>query len=221
VKEFGKSPTDRQALDTFHRRSALSSRIIRHRDDASKFLDVLISLTDTPNSVAEETDGQPELASLFLPSQLGSSLVQSERSLRVRELERTLRRVTCMRALQRIRTTSMQKSQMIIAKGQNARGEVANTRAQSMISRLTKRVDISVWEYQSSRRAMITLGISKDDSKLLQPLTTADMARLPTILKGSCDLGEGSRQLPWFWSLRSRADDGTIIDNADEYNEGE
>lgn len=171
--------------------------------------------------MAEQTDGQLEIASLYLPSQLGPSLVQTERSMRVHELEKILRRVTCMRALQRVRTTSMQKSQMIIAKRQNARGEVANTRAQSMISRLTKRVNLSVWEYQSSRRAMVSLGMSKDDSKLLQPLTPADMAHLPTILKGNHDLGEGYRQLPWFWGLRSRADDGTVLNHADECNEGE
>lgn len=219
LKSFGNRPSDKQSLELFSRRSALSTRIIRHRNDASLFIDVLLH-NQSGGSLAEETDGQPELAPLFLPSHLTQSLMSTQRSQHVCQLERQLRRVACLRGLQRVRTTSLQKAQLIISKNTNARGEVANTRAQSMITRLTSRVNMAVWEYEQSRKALVALNASEEDIQLFHPLTPGDLSVLSSILAGKRQLGEGKKKLPWFWNLRSAGDGTTEVDSTDELNEG-
>jgi hypothetical protein len=203
LKKFGKHITDRQALDVFQRRSALSTRIITHRQRASLFLDILLNKDQVSESLAEETDGRPELARLHLPSQLGDSLSASQRSRHVQSVELKLRRVACLRALSRVRTTSIQKAQLITTKQHHARGEVANTRAQSMITRLSDRVDLAIWEYEHSREAMQKLGPVTAEDRIFKPLISDDLKGLSSILKGDRELGEGSKQLPWFWVLKA------------------
>jgi hypothetical protein len=73
--------------------------IITHWQRASLFLDILLKTDQVSESLAEETDGCPELARLYLPSQLGDSLSPSQRSRRVQAVELKLRSITCLRAL--------------------------------------------------------------------------------------------------------------------------
>jgi hypothetical protein len=220
LKTFGKHITDKQALEIFQRRSSLSSRISTHRNCAALFLDILLDGLHVSASIAEETDGRPELARLYMPSQLGSSLSLTPRSLHAKDLELKLRRVTCLRALSRVRTTSIQKAQMITSKQQQARGEVANTRAQTMIARLSDRVDLAMWEYENSRKALGRLAPSTRDTKIFKELTSGDLKGLSSILKGQRELGEGSRALPWFWVLRGDQPGQDTSRMEDEVNEG-
>jgi hypothetical protein len=84
---FGKQIMDRQALDIFQCRSALSTHIITHWQRTSLFLDILLKTDQVSKSLAEETDGHPELACLYLPSQLGDSLLPSQQSRCVQAVE--------------------------------------------------------------------------------------------------------------------------------------
>ncbi|KAG8729860.1 hypothetical protein FRC10_003337, partial [Ceratobasidium sp. 414] len=198
LKSAGKHLTDCQALEFFNRHSVLSSRIIRNCQNAALFIDIIpFSL----ESLAEETDGLPEQASLYLPSRLHTSLAQTEHSGRVSTIEYQLRRVDCLRAIHRLKVASIQKKNAVHNKRRNARGEISNTWAQTVIDRLTQCADRAVWEYQNSQSALIALGLSDKDNSLFKPLQQSDLAKLTSILGSDRDLGEGHKQLPWFWSL--------------------
>ncbi|KAG8705264.1 hypothetical protein FRC11_009183, partial [Ceratobasidium sp. 423] len=77
VKEYGNSITDRQSLDLYNRRVSLSSRISTHRNNAALFIDLTLTSHESLPSLAEETDGQPEHAALYLPSHLLQSVSNS------------------------------------------------------------------------------------------------------------------------------------------------
>jgi hypothetical protein len=93
-------------------------------------------------------------------------------------------------------------------------GEVANTHTQSMITRLSDRMDLVIWEYDNSRAAMQKLGPVSVEDQIFKPLSSGDLQRLSSILKGDHKLGEGSKQLPWFWVLKGdeQFNEGGIIE---------
>ncbi|KAG8781152.1 hypothetical protein FRC12_022181 [Ceratobasidium sp. 428] len=198
LKAFGHDMTPRQALDCFNRRSTLSARIIRHRQSAALFLDVAPSNIYSSSSLAEETDGQPEHAVLLLPSQLGDELVLTERSQRVRRIERELRRVSSYRAINRVKLALIKKKSAIDAKNK-VRGEIKRSRAQAAIDRITQRVDFACWEYNNSYNALLKLKIPKSDASVLQPMKSSNIDGVITILSTDRNLGEGYVDLPWFW----------------------
>ncbi|KAG9088428.1 hypothetical protein FRC06_002034, partial [Ceratobasidium sp. 370] len=72
-----------------------------------------------------------------------------------------------------------------------------------MISWLSARVELAVWEYNNSRSALLALGASPEDEARLKPLTTKDLSGLTSMLQADRSTGEGHRQLPWFWAVRS------------------
>ncbi|KAG8706551.1 hypothetical protein FRC08_000988 [Ceratobasidium sp. 394] len=201
LKACGSNMTDRQALDFFNHRSALSSRIIRNRQSAAFFLDIILSVSHNSESLAEETDGQPEKATLYLPSQLGKSLSLTERSIRAKGTEYKIRRVACLRGIHRLKVAAIQKKNAIMGKQQRARGEIHNTRAQGVIDRIAQRVDLACWEYTNSWRAMKVLGVDDMDAKLFRPIEKADISKLSRFLGGNRELGEGYKEAPWFWSV--------------------
>jgi hypothetical protein len=103
------------------------------------------------------------------------------------------------------------------------RGEVANTHAQSMITCLSECVNLAIWEYENSRKALESLNPSETDVKLFQPLSLSDLKGLSSILKGEHELGEGSRKLPWFWVLQGEEAGlgaSSILPLVEEVNEG-
>ncbi|KAG8793227.1 hypothetical protein FRC12_003444 [Ceratobasidium sp. 428] len=192
--------TPRQALDCFNRRSTLSARIIRHRQSAALFLDVAPSNIYSSSSLAEETDGQPEHAPLLLPSRLGDELVSTERSQRVRRIERELRRVSSYRAINRVKLALIEKKNAIDAL-KKIRGETKRSRAQAAIDRITQRIDFGCWEYNNSYNALLKVGIPKLDDSVLEPMKDSDISGVITILSTDRDLGEGYKELPWFWQV--------------------
>ncbi|QRW00967.1 hypothetical protein RhiJN_28985 [Ceratobasidium sp. AG-Ba] len=72
-----------------------------------------------------------------------------------------------------------------------------------MVSRLTERVDFVVWQYRNSRRALVALHAAPEVLNWLRPLEPTDLSRLTSMLQGDRSPGEGARQLPWFWHVRS------------------
>ncbi|CEL53434.1 hypothetical protein RSOLAG1IB_11366 [Rhizoctonia solani AG-1 IB] len=209
VADLGGIMTDRQGLEIYNRRMALSKRIYTHRQNTSFFIDVKHDSPGSSPSLAEETDGQPEYAKLYLPSQLEDRLPLTERSKRVTELEKALRRSECFETLRRIRTACIQKSQMLLGKKKNARGEIANTRAQVMVGRLTKRIDNSIAEYSISYESLCKMGLEHDEIHPLRPLNSSSLKGLMQILSGNRELGEGRQKLPWFWAARESGEDAS------------
>ncbi|KAG8717568.1 hypothetical protein FRC08_007206 [Ceratobasidium sp. 394] len=80
VKSFGTDPTDWQSLECSNCQSSIGSWVIYHRQQAALYLNIVPSSNPNSESLAEETDGQPEHTTLYLPSRLGSSLADTDRS---------------------------------------------------------------------------------------------------------------------------------------------
>ncbi|KDN34990.1 hypothetical protein RSAG8_11964, partial [Rhizoctonia solani AG-8 WAC10335] len=129
IAGYGKKLTEPRRLEVYNRRTALSSRIAGHRKNGAHFLDLVVTNLAAQPSLAKETDGQPEHAVLYLPSHLRKRVSWTEHSLRMIQLEQTIREAECLETLRRVRTAAAQKSQMLIGKQKNAHREVANTRA--------------------------------------------------------------------------------------------
>ncbi|KDN34347.1 hypothetical protein RSAG8_12552, partial [Rhizoctonia solani AG-8 WAC10335] len=220
VHSYGTITSSRQSLDVYNRRSALSTRIQLHRERSALFIDVKIAEAGSLQSLAEETDGKPEHAGLYLPSQLTTQLSSTKRSERVIAMEKTLRKAECLETLRRLRTACSQKSQMITGKQKNARGEVANTRAQTAITRLTSRITQAIADYNRSFQALLALGVDEHQARPLEHLAEKHLDGLMSMLKGTRDLGEKERRMPWFWSVRdSQGGEGGISED-EEYTEG-
>ncbi|KAG8727729.1 hypothetical protein FRC11_012588, partial [Ceratobasidium sp. 423] len=226
VGSYGSMPTPKQSMDIYNRRLALTSRISTHRQNAALFLDITITDDDSIGPLSEETEGQPENAALHLPSQLGSQVAKTERSLRVQELEIVLRRSECFETLRRVRTACMQKSQLITGKKKHARGEVANTRAQTMINRLTARVKGAINDYNRSYEALKRL-VPLEKLSPFRQLLNSHLHGLDSILRPERtgqrpgrDNGEGRRSLPWFWTVRDNDNRSAQQAEEDEFNEG-
>lgn len=181
----------------------------------------MVPSSNRERSLAEETDGRPELAELYLPSRLHKSLSLTERSQHAKELELKLRRVACLRGLQHLRTASIHKAQLTESKQTGARGEIINTRAQAMISRLSNQIKIALWEYEHSRKTLAGLGASDEDNSLFLPIRQSELSGLTNLLRGDRDLGEGTRRLPWFFQLRGASQDAEQPSTRQELNEGE
>jgi hypothetical protein len=164
----------------------------------------------TTGPVDEETDGKPEYASLCLPSHILAELVDSERTDRIRDAEIQLRRAKCLQSLQRLRTTALQKAQMLMSKKGNAKGQTQKTRIQSMISRLTDRINAAITDYVTSRRALLKLSSDSNDISTFRPLAQSDTSGLMTILTADREPGEGYKQLPWFWMVRPPSENPTL-----------
>jgi hypothetical protein len=215
--------SDQQALDIYNQRMALFTRITNHRHHAPHFVDILPNEGDLPDSLSEETDGQPEQARLHIPSQLGSRISRTERSERAIDLEVTLRRVECFETLRRVRTALSQKATILEGKRKNARGEIANTRAQTMINRVSLRITQTKDDYNRSYEALRRLGLTASRLRPLIRLQSQHFSGITSILLGQRDLHEGRKRLPWFWGVRdAEAEDETAEEQADveEFNEG-
>ncbi|KAG8684730.1 hypothetical protein FRC11_011668, partial [Ceratobasidium sp. 423] len=137
VESYGTTMSPQQSVDVYNCQNSLNSCITQHRNRAALFLDITVSDMGTLGSLAEEMDGQPEHASLYLPSHLKDHIAQTERSKRVIALEIELRRAECMEMLHQVRTASLQKAQTLLGKQKSAQGEITNTRTQAAITRLT------------------------------------------------------------------------------------
>ncbi|KAG8718747.1 hypothetical protein FRC08_004453 [Ceratobasidium sp. 394] len=95
VKSFGSDPPNRQSLKCFNRRSSIHSWVIRHWQQAALYLDIVPSSNPDSESLAEETNGQPEHTTLYLPSRLGLSLADTDWSCKATNTEYKLQRIWC------------------------------------------------------------------------------------------------------------------------------
>ncbi|KAG8715482.1 hypothetical protein FRC08_010533 [Ceratobasidium sp. 394] len=202
----------------------IQQKVTAHTQDAARFMSDeqlnLYVLSDESIGKAS-APGQPETAKLALPSRLPQFCKPDSPRINQALVARELfcRQTKCLQSLARVRTTSQQKALLLQQKEKNIRGEVHNTRVRSMVSRLTARVDEAVWEYRSCRAALRVLGATKEELAWLQPLEDSHLSGLTSMLQADRSTGEGRRQLPWFWNVRSM-DIGKGDDSSVENDEG-
>ncbi|KDN34083.1 hypothetical protein RSAG8_12820, partial [Rhizoctonia solani AG-8 WAC10335] len=219
VKRSGKEPMGKQSVELTNRRTSLSSHITTHRTHASHFID--IQLTSSGQMLSEETDSQPKLADLHLPSHIFTTVTKNECSLRVIGMEEDLRKAECYETLCRVRTGSLQHAEMIHGKHQNACGEVANTHAQTAITRIATRVRQAHQDYNRSFHALLDLDIKRKALLPLQELCSADFKNLHSMLTGSREIPQGHLRLPWFWQVCEHIPGQPEITDQEEYIECE
>ncbi|QRV88425.1 hypothetical protein RhiJN_16443 [Ceratobasidium sp. AG-Ba] len=208
IKSLGKDLMPTQAIGIGRQRQALQERLAQHCRNASFFFtsEQLSSYVIPTRLLGEPREpGKPETSTLALPSRISRFCRQAllPNNSAMTNVEQSIREVTCLESLARVRTTSQQKALLLKQKKKNVRGEVHNTRVQSMLARHTARVDMAVWKYRNSRRALVALNASKQVLEWLRPLEDVDMAGLTSILQSDRTVGEGFRHLPWFWCVRS------------------
>ncbi|KAG8751108.1 hypothetical protein FRC11_009716, partial [Ceratobasidium sp. 423] len=121
-----------------------------------------------------------------------------------------------METLHRLCTGLSQKVQMLEGKKKNACGEIANTHAQTMIQQLSLHITQAMADYNWSYRALRNLGVSDAACQPFIMLEKKHLNGLTSILLGKHDLQEGTRRLPWFWSVRD-----TDVSNKQEVEEQE
>ncbi|KAF8593013.1 hypothetical protein BDV93DRAFT_590844 [Ceratobasidium sp. AG-I] len=198
VKQYGKSPTPRQSLDTAARRKALAAKLGQHREEALSY--VPAEHLQGIGVTAPASEGKPECLSTAVPSRLPGAAAPACPFAHAANSERILRRAICFKALQAIRATSIQKLHLLKAKRQ-VHGVIATTRAEGLISRLAERISHARWEYNSSRTQLIQLGLTAQEARTFKPLTDADLEGLTVALQGQDRLGDGYARVPWYWRV--------------------
>ncbi|KDN33781.1 hypothetical protein RSAG8_13130, partial [Rhizoctonia solani AG-8 WAC10335] len=189
IKEYGSPMTQRQWTDVDNRRMALSTRLTSHRNSAALFIDLMLTSVGLLPSLAEETDGHPEHASLYMPSHL----------------------MDCPP-----RAKDKGKPSKNTARVPNTETKLPLVQL-DLTERSTRVVQLEVEamnDYNHSFRALCNLGVSSTDIKPFQLMHSTDMKGLNTILKGERTLGEKDRKLPWFWRVKHH--DGGNGDEEDE-----
>lgn len=201
---MGNSPTPRQSLDIASRRKAISTRFVQHREQGLQFLPS--ALVEKAVSVPPSAVGKSELLPTILPSQLPGVASPLSQFKPITEVERSLRRATCLKALQTVRSVSVQKVHTLKGKKQHVSGIRGTTRAESILSRLAARVKHARWEYDSSRQRLIAMGLTTQDARTFKPLTDSDMEGLTIALQGKDRLGDGYAKMPWYWRVEMSKD---------------
>lgn len=219
VKRLGKSLSAKQALKITTRRMALVTQIMSHQTHLLLFVDMKVT-TNRPDSLSKETDGQLELAELHLPSRIFTRIAMTKQSLCVIGMEQDLRRTDCYKNLCNVWTAATQKAQSIQGKNQHVCGEIANTRAQSIVTQLEACIALARQDYNHSFQALISLQLSKAELLPLQELKNSNFQHLNKILTGSCDLPQGHLKLPWFWQVCERVPGKPDIFEQEEYAKG-
>lgn len=133
------------------------------------------------------------------------------------EAERILRQAICLKALQTVRATLVQKLRLVKAKCQ-VHGVIGTTRAESLLLRLSSRLDHARWEYTNSQTQLIQLGLTSQETWTFLPLTDSDIKGLTAALKGQDRLGDGYARVPWYWcvSMASKTEDSSHISTTGE-----
>jgi hypothetical protein len=207
------------------RRKQLLSRLIAHRTEAMKFCPIAPPLF---NQDEEEHVGEPELMSTKIPSDYPAGTLSNRMYETLVEAERELRRASCLKALQTLRSFAIQRAHLKQAHHKHLRGIKATTRAATMIQRLGERLRHAQWIYSNSRERLVRLGMTQQDRGTYKVLREQDFQDLLRSVKGQCSLGEGLVKLPWFWHIQpasNQQDDENVPSSetgvASEYEDSE
>lgn len=199
VKAWGKDPTPRQSLECAARRKAIVNRLTSHHEVGLRYLP--FDSLDGSTRTNLDDQGKPELLSTALPSTLAQAKLRGDSFNRVKECERQLRRVACLKALQTVRAVSVQHAHLLEGKDKNTRGVIGITRAEVALTRLGDRINFARWLYTQSRSRLLTLGTTAQDIRTFRVLRDSDMGGLSAALRGKDSLGDGYVKMPWYWRV--------------------
>lgn len=204
IKSIGIDPTPKQSLDIASRRKGLVARLLQHQEQGAQYLP--IALVEKAIIVPSSAVGKPELIPTMLPSRLPGAASPMSIFAEIAEVERILRRVTCLKALQSVRSVTIQKAHILKGKKKHVRGIRGTTRAETILQRYVSCLKHARWEYDSSRLQLIAMKLTAEDARTFKPLTDKDLQGLTVALEGKDRLGDGYTQMPWYWRIQMSQD---------------
>lgn len=201
----GRGIYEKNALE--ERRGALLNSIHTFRSIQTLFQPGVTQLRQT---YATRTDGlpaaddakKPENIPLFLPSGMPQSLRETGCVSALVDKEKRLREAEAIDALDGM------KRQLRIMMGVfnykkthvSGAGQRANTRARTMMTKISDKTQLFAERYRAARLALSRLCPDGEWSATLQPLRSKDI-RGPQ--RDDDDESEGRRELSWIWLIRS------------------
>lgn len=210
MKGLGSSPTDIELLKVATRRKSLLQRIQSHKERSVTYIGQTV-LNDLEES-KDLVPGEPETYLLCLPSRFNVQALKA-----VREIERELRVVHCLKSLQLLCSLTCQKAHVLDSKAQIAKTQKTKTRSQSLISRLNDRLQFERLRYQTSRTYLLRLGASDTEKAHFRELRADDVQGLVQLLNRKRELGQTNATLPWFWKVSFADGEGFTPD--EQYQE--
>ncbi|KAF9555270.1 hypothetical protein CPC08DRAFT_766080 [Agrocybe pediades] len=228
LKELGTRPTSNQKTKWILKSNTLRRKIANWITVQHMYIPSLrVYRQNLASSTRSDAQDQPPVyaVNLFLPSSLPDRVICDRR---LRDIEFQLRHAQCTDALDELRNALCLRAFVLIDKSRFQRGQIANTRSQSIVNRVSEKVQLSAEKYRSSRRALVLLsskigrvGWEKDLLELRQEdirvLTDEEIMqeRRARALKASKDKGrataerpridpttvisEGHRTVSWIW----------------------
>jgi hypothetical protein len=203
--ELDHSATDLQLAKMQERKNALQRKINAWSIIQELYLPEVATLRARGDRDASDQTAEvaPYDCPLYLPSALPARITCSSK---LREYEFKLREAQAYEALEEIRNHLRLRTHMYKYKDKNTVGQRANTRSQSMINRVQKKVNASAAKYNMARKAVSKLSAYTGEvgwrAKLL-PLADDDIRPLVDTEGES----EGRRKLTWIWKVVGLSDD--------------
>lgn len=152
--------------------------------------------------------------STLLPSDYPPGSLPAHLYSTIRDKEHELRRASCLKALQLVRSCSIQRSHVLRANHKHGRGIKAFTHAHSYAERISQKQQHAQWLYTHACTRLERLGMSSEDKLMFLPLRESDIKSLNSFRADRRELGDGQVKLPWYWRVDfSKADKGGRIES--------
>lgn len=183
--------------------------MVRFRTLQATYMPVVAHiLSSSPPSLALE---QPEVAALYLPSEL-STLQLSQCSPGLVDLEIRLREAQCGSSLERLRDQLFIKTRFLVHKGLHLRHQAATTRARALLDRNERKIRLHAEKYRDARAALLR---QHDDASSFEweELKQEDIRCMedPDALEKramKATPGESRRKLSWIWMAAAQGAEG-------------
>ncbi|KAF7368983.1 hypothetical protein MVEN_00224700 [Mycena venus] len=162
--------------------------------------DTLRSIQQSLYTEIEDPD-KPEDAPVYLPSEFGVVERRTFKLEALGHLERELREVEALAALEELRTAIRTLNWNLKTKQTDIHGIQANTRAAKFLKALSNSIQAAGDRYRRIRSALVNLGMPENDSTF-QPLHRNEQHG-----KGGrgLQLGDSRQRKPWFWHAQRPA----------------
>ncbi|KAG9088007.1 hypothetical protein FS749_002497 [Ceratobasidium sp. UAMH 11750] len=199
VKE-APNPTPRQANALNSKRMAIEDRI--HEFEKKRPLYMLdLEEPDCPRvlTIIEE-DGEEKTIDLMMPSSYTPETLANASLASLAELEKRLRRGTCIDASASVKRGLGVKAAAINFKNSSVRGQVATTRSETVIRGHQAKILKAQWRYLNSRDALLRLGMTDSDREQYLDLKHEDLKPLRTYYEEYArTTGHGTTSMSWIW----------------------
>jgi hypothetical protein len=148
-----------------------------------------------------QVNGEPECMSTLILSDHSSISTLSQLHENAVHTECKLRHTSCLKALQTVRSLSIQQAQVTWTQLQQPHGQHTITCSQSLLDRYHQRITNAPWQYENSRKRLLKLGASHQDIRTFKELCNEDMHQLSAVLHHGHNPGQGRVMLPWYWQV--------------------